>query len=283
MPLDYDKLMNWRFPAVTRDYDAGESARFARGFGAGTGGALAEADAPFLRAAAPLALPFIAVPLADGDFWQQRPESGIDWRQIIHAEETLTVHRPIPVRGSVVISQRIEEIYDRGPGKGAVMLQRQMLHDRHGEALATIHVTTLLRGDGGFGGRPYQAIRSALPADRPADAVLELRSAAGADAIFRLDASIAVGAGAPAGQSMVRGVGCFGTVGRAVLAMVCGNQPARLERLAVRYAGPMFTDELLRVELWHTTPGRALLRMSAPERDAVVLDNCMIHFALETQ
>jgi acyl dehydratase len=102
-----------------------------------------------------------------------------------------------------------------------------------------------------------------------------------ADAIFRLSADIVVAAGAPVGKSMVRGVGCFGTAGRALLAMACDNRPSRLKKLGVRYAGPMFTGELLRVEMWHAGPGRALFRMRALERDAPVLDNCLVEFSEE--
>lgn len=282
MILDYDKLMAWQFPVVTREYGPLDAIRFARGFGAGSGGEMAGADQPFLHAHAPRALPMIAVPLCDGDFWQQHPSTGIVWQKIIHAEEALTNHRPLPVSGRVVISQRIVEIYDRGADKGAVMLQKQFVHDAEGGALATIDVTTILRGNGGFGGKPWPALRVALPADRAADHVLDLYSASDSDAMFRLSADIVAASGAPAGKSMVRGVGCFGTAGRAVLALACGNEPDRLSGLGVRYAGPMYTGELLRVELWKVAPGRALFRMSAPERDAPVLDNCYVEFKEST-
>lgn len=278
MALDYDKLMAWPFPVVKREYAADDAIRFARGFGAGSSASMAQADQPFLRQNDSRALPMIAVPLCDGEFWQQHPSTGIVWQQIIHAEEALTMHRPLPVAGMVAISQRIEAIYDRGREKGAVMLQKQFLHDSAGALLATIDVTTILRGNGGFGGKPWPAVRVALPADHPADRVLELHSAAEADAIFRLSADLAVASNAPRGKSMMRGVGCFGTAGRAALALACGNEPERLRRLGVRYVGPMYTDERLRVELWDLAPGRAVFRMSAPERDTMVLDNCFVDF-----
>ncbi|MES2258566.1 MAG: MaoC family dehydratase N-terminal domain-containing protein [Pseudomonadota bacterium] len=280
--IDYDKLMAWPFPAVRRDYDSADAIRFARGFGAGRGGALQLADQPYLARGTVLALPMIAVPLADGEFWQQRPETGIDWRQIIHAEEALTVHRPIPACGTVVITQRIEEIFDRGAEKGAVMLQKQFLHDADGQALATIDVTTMLRGNGGFGGKPYAPAKLLLTDQRAPDCQIELQSADDRDAVFRLSAEIKAAAGAPPGKSMMRGVGGFGTAGRAILQLVCGNQPTRLKRLAVRYAGPMYTDEVLRVELWRLAPGKAVFRMSAPGRNALVLNNSYVEFEENT-
>ncbi|MES2320746.1 MAG: 3-alpha,7-alpha,12-alpha-trihydroxy-5-beta-cholest-24-enoyl-CoA hydratase [Pseudomonadota bacterium] len=280
MALDYERLMAWSFPEVTRDYCVNEAIAFARGFGAGTGGQMAQADRPYLRPGTPLAMPMIAVPLCDGDFWQQHPATGIDWRQIIHAEEALTMHAALPAAGTVRITQRIVDIFDRGEGKGAVMLQEQSVCDIEGTPLATIDVTTILRGNGGFGGKPYLANRLLMPAERAPDAVLDLYSAVEADAMFKLSADIVAAAGAPSGKSMMRGVGCFGTAGRALLALVCDNQPDRLKKLAVRYTGPMFTGEALRVEMWRTVPGRALFRMLALERgNAPVLDNCFVDFS----
>lgn len=250
----------------------------AKGFGAGRPGALEATDEPFLKGAQ--ALPMIAVALADGEFWQRNPDTGIDWRRIVHAEEGITLHRPMPPDGTVVITQRVADIYDRGADKGAVMQQKQFLHTPQGELLVTIDVTTVLKGDGGFGGRPQVAQRVDLPQDRPADQALELRTPLdNEDAIFRLSRDIAVAADLPAGQSMMRGLGCFGLAGRGVLSLTCANQPGRLQSLRVRYAGPMLTDETMRLELWHTAPGQAVFRMLAVERDALVLNHCQVAFA----
>lgn len=277
MTIDYQKLMQWPFDPVTRDYGRAESAAFARGFGAGLPGALRQSDAPFLSGES--ALPMNAVALADGEFWQRDPASGIDWRHIVHAEECLTLHAPLPAQGRVVLTQRVTGVFDRGPDKGAVMQQRQLLSDAAGAPLASIDVTTMLKGDGGFGGAPYVAARIELPGDRAPDATLELATPQDDEhAIFRLSKEIAVAASLPAGQSMLRGVGCFGLAGRAVLHLVCGGRPERLARLSVRYAGPMLTGETMLAELWHTGPGRAVFRIKARERDALVLNNCLVEF-----
>jgi hypothetical protein len=225
----------------------------------------------------------MAVALADGEFWQRRPETGIDWRRIVHAEETLTLHRPLPPSADLVLSQRIVDIFDRGAEKGAVMQQTQSLDTRDGKPLATIDVITMLRGDGGFGGKPYQRARVDTPRDRTPDAAVAIRTPPNNDeAMFRLDASLAVSAGLPPGKAMMRGLGCFGLAGRGVLSLACGNDPARLRRLTVRYTGAMLTDETMWLELWHLSPGSAVFRMSSRERSTVVIDNGLVEFAAES-
>ena len=160
------------------------------------------------------------------------------------------------------------------------MQQQQVLSDLAGLPIATIDITTILKGDGGFGGTPFTPARIELPHDRAPDATLEVAAPRDDDhAMFRLSKEIAVAASLPPGQSMMRGVGCFGLAGRAVLELVCGGQTERLKRLSVRYAGPMLTGETMAIEMWHVGPGRAMFRMKARERDALVVNNCLVEFA----
>jgi len=280
VPFDYQTLIDWPFPTVTRRYDQEDCIRFARGFGAGASGTWADTDRPFLEPGRALAaLPMAAVALADGEFWQMDPRAGIAWQQIVHSQETLRIHRPLACEGELVVTQKIDEIFDRGAKKGAVMLQTLTLSEPSGEPVASIEVTTLLRGNGGFGGKPQDTPHPAPLPDRGADLVLEVPTPPEMDTLFRLSADIAIAAesqGKP--QAMIRGLGCFGLAGRGVLRMVCGNEAERLRSLSVRYAGPMFTGETMRIELWQMEPGLALFRMHAVERDKPVLSHGVVEF-----
>ncbi|MCY1262304.1 hypothetical protein D9M69_138390 [compost metagenome] len=280
MSLDYQKLIDWPFPAVTRRYGQEDCIRFARGFGAGASTDWAEADRSYLEPGKGLqALPMSAVALADGEFWQMDPRTGIAWQQIVHAQETLRLHRPLSSEGELVVTQKIDEIFDRGADKGAVMLQTLTLSEPTGATVATIEVTTVLRGNGGFGGKPQDTPRPTPLPERSADLVLEIPTPPEPDTLFRLSADIAIAAqtqGKP--QAMIRGVGCFGLAGRGAIRMVCGNDAARLRSLSVRYAGPMYSGETMRIELWQMEPGFALFRMHAVERDKPVLSHGVIEF-----
>lgn len=280
MSLDYQKLIDWPFPVTRRHYGPADCIHYARGFGAGAAADWAETDQPYIEEGKNLkALPMIAVALTDGEFWQQSPETGIVWQQIVHAQESLRIHRPLATEGEVVVTQKIDEIFDRGADKGAVMLQSLQLSDPQGETLASIEVTTVLRGNGGFGGKPQNTPRSAPLPERPADALLEIPTPPEPDTPFRLSAEIAVAAQTEGkAQSMIRGLGCFGLAGRGALKLTCNNDAERLRSLTVRYAGPMFSGETMRLELWHSAPGQALFRMHAVERDKPVLSYGMIEY-----
>jgi hypothetical protein len=275
MALDYQKIKHWPFKPMLRSYVREDLVCSAVGFGAGLPGPLRAGDERFLGAHAE-PLPMAAVALADGDFWQADPQAGLHWQQIVHAEEGITMHRAMPPEGMVVIERRIDEIYDRGAERGAMVVEDHHFRTESGEPVLDVRVITVLKGDGGFGGSAEGAPKPVpVPAHRPADHVVRLPTPFAADApLFQLKGAFDVAAtiqDAKPGQQMLRGLGAFGLAGRAVLHLVCDNDPQRLRKLVVRYAGPMLTDETMQVELWRTGPGAASFEMSSVERGARVL------------
>jgi hypothetical protein len=71
--------------------------------------------------AAPLALPTMAVVLGFPGSWMQDPATGIDFTQIVHGEEQVVWHRPLPPAGTVRARHRVTRIVDKGPGRGATI------------------------------------------------------------------------------------------------------------------------------------------------------------------
>jgi hypothetical protein len=279
--FDREALLARQFPVEPRFWTAEEAVSWARGFGAGLPGELSAFDARFLDERQLHALPAIAVPLCDGEFWQQRLDTGIDWRQIVHAEEVLTLHRPLPLAGRALLSQSIVDLRDRGVGKGASMRQRFSLTDEGFHLpYAELEVTTLLRGNGGFGGPQLDPVRPApLPERRP-DAGIDIRTPAAGDTSFGLPPELLLSAALAVrpGQCMLRGAGSFGLATRAALALVCGNEPQRLLRLGIRFGGVMLSEETMRFELWNVASGQAVFRMRALEREAPVLSHGTLAF-----
>jgi hypothetical protein len=94
-------------------------------------------------------MPSMANVLAYPGFWAKEPDTGIDWVKILHAGQEMIMHKPLPASGTVEATTRINEIIDKGEGKGALILSGRTVRDTAtGEDLCTLISTTMARGDG---------------------------------------------------------------------------------------------------------------------------------------
>lgn len=281
--LDYQAVMNWPFKPLSERYTREDVIRYARGIGVGMPGPLAEGEQAFLADNEQLqALPMMAIVLNQGPMWTKDPRTGIEWTKTVHAYEAVTMHKPLQSEGVLVANYAVDEIYDKGAGKGALMYERRWLSDEGGAPVATVNIATFLRGNGGFAGGKSDAPRSAkVPADRPADATLELCAPDSSNTEFQLGSDFVEAVKREllvSDKPMLRGVCSFGLAGRAVLKLACDNQPSRLKHLGLRYIAPVFAEDNLRTELWLLEPGRAAFRVSCIDRDMIVMDNGIVEF-----
>ncbi|NKI16394.1 3-alpha,7-alpha,12-alpha-trihydroxy-5-beta-cholest-24-enoyl-CoA hydratase [Spongiibacter sp. KMU-166] len=282
-PLNYDTVKNWVFSPLTESYSADDCRAYALGIGAGTDSTVAEAEARYLAEGNGVAaIPTMAIVLNEGTMWTMDPATGINWRKTLHAEESITLHRPLPAAATLTATYQVDEIYDRGAGKGAFMYESRVLSDDEGP-VATIRIGTFLTANGGFGGTETTTPAPVkVPSDRAPDVTLTLSTPSRDNTRYHLGEQF-VGAlknipGAE-GKPPLRGVCAFGVAGRALLNMACGDQAARMKHMGLRYKAPVFADETLRTELWFdTTPGKAYFRVICVEREAVVMDNGLLEF-----
>ncbi|HEX4586039.1 MAG TPA: MaoC/PaaZ C-terminal domain-containing protein [Burkholderiaceae bacterium] len=288
--IDYETLMRWPLPPVTQTYTGRDTILYALGLGVACCNPVPPADLPFVYEGAPgglQALPTLAAVLATGAFWMQDPATGIDWRRVLHGEQRLEIHRRLPHAATVVAEHRVDGLLDKGAGKGAVMLLSRRLYEQgSGDLLATVGSTVFLRGDGGFGGRSDGAPRPhPIPDTRPPDLVYEQVTRPEQAMLYRLsgdlnplhvDGQLARDAGFE--RPILHGMCSYGIAGRAIIALVCDNDPARLRRLDLRFASPLFPGETVRIELWIEAPGRAAFRARARERNELILNNGLAQF-----
>ena len=50
------------------------------------------------------------------------PDLGWDFAKVLHAEQRLQLHRPVPPAAEILINKRIIDVFDRGPRHGAMLL-----------------------------------------------------------------------------------------------------------------------------------------------------------------
>jgi acyl dehydratase len=279
MAIDYDKLMAWKFDEVEQTYTQKDSMLYALGLGYGADpmdtGQLQYVYEKDLKAA-----PTMVVVLGYPGMWMRDPESGIDWVRLVHGEQGVTLHAPIPTEGTVLGRTRVTDVVDKGEGKGAIVYtEREIVDKASGKSLATLWQSTFCRADGGFGGSPESPRKpAAIPETAPdlTDTIATLPQAA---LIYRLsgdynplhaEPEIATAAGFD--QPILHGLATFGVAGHSILKHCCDYDPSRLKSIQLRFSAPVYPGETIRTEIWQD--GNVIsFRSKSVERDVVVLNN----------
>ncbi|HKU17268.1 MAG TPA: MaoC/PaaZ C-terminal domain-containing protein [Steroidobacteraceae bacterium] len=281
MPLNYEKLMSMKLEPTRQTYARRDTMLYALGVGVGALDPCDPQELKYVYEKLLVALPTLAVTLAAGAMRLADPSFGINYRMLLHAEQSLLMHKPLPVEGTVVSEATIDEIYDKGAARGAIMYMTRRLYEASsGDLLVTMGNVAFLRADGGFGGKSEGAPKPRpIPADRGPDLQAKLPVTVNQALIYRLagdynplhiDPEVARSAGFE--RPILHGLGAYGMVGRALIKTLCGDDPGRLRRLDVRFTNPVYPGEPLRVEIWQVGAGDAAFRLVAADRNLVVQD-----------
>ncbi len=279
MPIDRDRLRAWPFEPVEQSYGERDTMLYALAIGLG-----AEPTDPrqlgFVYERDLQALPTMAVILGYPGFWLRDARTGVDWRRVVHGEQGIELYRPLPVAGTVIGRTRVVDVIDKGRDKGALLFtERELTEKTTGALLCRLTATTVLRGDGGFGGPSGPVPQPHAIPDRPPDLACRFPTLPQSALLYRLcgdrnqlhaDPAAAEEAGFP--RPILHGLCTFGIVGHAVLREVCGYDPKRLRKLRGRFTAPVFPGESILTEIW-CDGGVVSLRASVAERRKVVLDH----------
>ena len=288
MPLRYEDLKSWVFPSIEQRYTDRDTMLYALAIGLGAD-PVDRARLRFVYEKDLLALPTMAGLLGYPGFWLADPSLGLDWLRVVHGEQAMTFHRPLPPAASVVAVNRVAAVIDKGAGRGALVVTERTLTDcADGHLLATLRHTAFCRGDGGFSAT-HGVSDPPLPAPPPLpqrapDMVVELETRPEAALLYRLtgdrapihaDPDLAAAAGFK--RPILHGLGIFGVVGHALLKATCDYDPSRLRSLSGRFASPVFPGETIQTAIWtETAPAGGLVvrfRATVLGREPVVLDH----------
>ena len=277
MPLDPVTLRNWRFADVAQSYTDRDTLLYALSLGLGAD-PLDRGELPFVLEPGLVAVPTMGSVLCTLGAWTADPRTGVTRSHVVHGEQRMTFHAPLPAAGTVRGRARVLGVEDKG--KGALLHVERLLSDEAtGEPLLTVVQTSFCRADGGFGEGwgPAQPLH-AIP-DRPADAELSLPTLPAAALLYRLngdrnplhaDPDAAVRAGFP--RPILHGLCTYGMAAYALLRSLLGLDPARLHAFDARFSAVVYPGETLSFEFWRdgaVVSFRGFVR----ERDAKVLDN----------
>ncbi len=283
MPLNYDHLMGLKREGDRFKYTDRETMLYAIGIGMGAD-PLDENELPFvfeqalLKTVPSMATVLTRIPLLK--------DCGFDYTKVVHGEQRLTLHRPLPPAGELIASARVTEAYDKGVGKGAVIYTETAARSAaDGQPMFTLHSVTFARGDGGFGGPSGSGpAPHALP-DRKPDVTVTLATRRDQALLYRLngdrnplhaDPELArrVGFSAP----ILHGLCTYGVACRAILQSVAAYDHTRITKFDVRFSAPVYPGDSIATDLW--VDGTIVaFRCRIPARDNVVVINngrCML-------
>lgn len=209
-----------------------------------------------------------------------------DTANMVHAEQSVIFHAPIPPAGSVQAVSTLIGVYDKG--KAGIVVQENVATDRAtGRPLATSTGTFFIRGEGGFDGDrgptppPWE-----IPAHDPNFSVTYptrqdqplLYRLTGDRNPLHADPSMAQRAGFP--RPILHGMCTYGFTCRALLHTIAGSDPARLLSMSARFSRPVLPGDDLTIQVWDEGNGQAKFQTINGNGD-VVLDRGTATFAAD--
>jgi acyl dehydratase len=197
---------------------------------------------------------------------------------LVHGQQAVTLHRPIPVQGTASISSTLVAMYDKGTAAVVVTESNATLE---GEPLFTTTSSAFIRGEGGWGGDRGPSGPRNVPPDRAADHEVTYQTSPDQALVYRLSGDRNPLHSDPAFAAMggfdrpiLHGLCSYGFTGRALLHTLCGSDPARFHHVEARFASPVLPGEALTVRMWSTGDGEAVFTTSVGDR--VVIDQGLL-------
>ena len=285
MSLNAEHLLSLKIPDSSQSYSERDVMSYALSLGMGAD-PLDEQQLRFVYEKDLRVLPSLGVVLAHPGFWPRTLDTGLDWVRIVHADQSLVMHEPLPGSAVVKGEARVVDVIDKGPGRGALVVCERRISDAvSGRPLCTSTYTMFCRGDGGFGGPPRTSATLHLVPAREPDAVCDLPTLPQTALMYRLngdmnplhaDPMTARQAGFE--RPVLHGLATFGIACHALLRSLCDYDPARLRSMHGRFTAPVYPGETLRTRLW-SEPGGFSFTVEVLERGVMAISNGSGRFA----
>ena len=200
---------------------------------------------------------------------------------LVHGEQAIELHGPIPVEGTVRVTGKITGVYDKGSG-AVIATESEAVDAGSGKPMFTTRASVFIRGEGGFGGDRGPSEKVEFP-DREPDHSVTYSTRSDQALLYRLsgdrnplhsDPKFAEMASFP--KPILHGLCTYGFTGRALLHTLCGSDPARFKSIEGRFSKPVFPGQDLTVDMW--VDGKTALFRTVAE-GATVIDQGRFSFS----
>jgi acyl dehydratase len=266
-----------------RSWDSKDALLYAVGVGAGLGDPLRELafTTENCQGVEQQVLPTYGVLIAQAR--SGRSLGDFDRAMLVHAEQSVELHQPLPVAGTARTVSTVTGMYDKGSG-ALVVAENVAVDATTGRPLVTTRGGTFIRGEGGFGGPrgdsdPWSAPERepdhrVVYATRPEQALVYRLS--GDRNPLHVDPAFAARGGFA--RPILHGLCTYGVTGRALLHVLCGSDPSRFRSMSGRFSRPVLPGDSLVISIWVDPAGDSALFRTALEDGTVVIDRGRMRF-----
>jgi NAD(P)-dependent dehydrogenase (short-subunit alcohol dehydrogenase family)/acyl dehydratase/putative sterol carrier protein len=215
---------------------------------------------------------------------QLAAESRVNLAGILHGEQELIFHNPIPPEGKLITEGALTHYYDKGPEKGALVVGEFETRHSSGLKLFTSVTTVFSRLDGGFGGEKAPRKGVVFP-DREPDFTAGMTPSRDQPLLFRLsgdvfqlhvDEEFARMAGFE--KPIMHGLCTHGFACRALIANLVPGEPAKARRMDCRFKSPLYPGTPIKLLGWKDGGHRALWRVIHADTGEIVIDNGVFEY-----
>ncbi len=206
-------------------------------------------------------------------------ESNVNLAGILHGEQELIFYNPIPTEGTLITEGAITHYYDKGKGKGALIIAEFDTRHSNGQKLFTSIVTVFARLDGGFGGPEAPKKEISFP-ERAPDFEVEARPSGDQPLLYRLsgdvfalhvDEDFAKMAGFE--KPIMHGLCTHGYACRALIQRLIPGEPEKVRRLVCRFRRPLYPGIPFKTLIWKEEEGKALWKLVNASTGEVIIEN----------
>ena len=210
--------------------------------------------------------------------------SEVDLSGILHGEQDIIFHNPIPTEGTLSTEGTITHIYDKGKETGALVVAEADTNHSNGQKLFTNIFTLFCRRDGGFGGPDAPKEPVEFPGRLP-DFEEECVPLPDQPLIYRLtgdifalhvDPEFAKASGFE--KPIMHGLCTHGYACRAVIKHLFPGQPERMKRFRNRFSRSLYPGTPIKTQIWKVDEGYALFRTINAQTGDVVIDRGIVEW-----
>ena len=276
--LNISKLEAYKIPDTVQTVTKRDTMLYAVGAGYGFD-PMDEGQLQYCTEKALRPLPTMTTVICSPHSWIKKADVGSSGKSV-HAGIHVKMLRPLPVEGTFQGVCELHEVIDKGPGKHALVTVRRTAHlEGEREPIFEITSTSMLRGDGGFGGSTESRDPEPARPEGEPDLTCDLPTVPQQALVYRLsgdynplhsDPETAKKQGFP--RPILHGLCTFGVAGHALIRSLCGYDSSRLVEIGGRFTKPVYPGETLRTKIWRKGNDIDFVVTVPSREDVVVFD-----------